>query len=74
MFISLRLLHAYSITTMTSTILLLNLFPCVCLTVLNRSIYNVVQQKIKVMISLNRRKVRKISETDSNFSREIMNA
>ena len=40
MFISLRLLHAYSITTMTSTILLLNLFPCICLTALNRSIYN----------------------------------
>ena len=59
---------------MTSTILLLNLFPCICLTALNRSIYNVVQQKIKVMISLNRRKVRKIlfmNFIQRNFFKEI---
>ena len=59
---------------MTSTILLLNLFPCICLTALNRSIYNVVQQKIKVMISLNRRKVWKIlfmNFIQRNFFKEI---
>ena len=37
--------------------LLLNILPCVCLTTLNKRIYDVVQMKIQNMVSLNKRKV-----------------
>ena len=50
---------------MVTTILLLNLLPCILLTTLNKKIYGVVQQKIKVMRTLNRRKVF-ISDLDNN--------
>ena len=42
---------------MVVTMLLLNILPCVCLTTLNKRIYDVVQMKIQNMVSLNKRKV-----------------
>ena len=42
--------------------LLLNILPCVCLTTLNKRIYDVVQMKIQNMVSLNKRKVGAMSQ------------
>ena len=52
-----RLTNWYSSVTMVVTMLLLNILPCVCLTTLNKRIYDVVQMKIQNMVSLNKRKV-----------------
>ena len=47
--------------------LLLNILPCVCLTTLNKRIYDVVQMKIQNMVSLNKRKVGAVPQIYSAF-------
>ena len=42
---------------MVATVIFMNILPSVSLIILNKKIYNVVQQKIKIVTSLNRRKV-----------------
>ena len=44
---------------MVATVIFLNILPSVSLIILNKKIYDVVQQKIKIVTSLNRRKVHK---------------
>ena len=53
----LRLSPSYSSITMLSSVLFLNLIPSACLFFINKQIYTVVQQKIQIMETLNRRKV-----------------
>ena len=53
----LRLSPTYSSITMLSSVIFLNLLPSACLILINKQIYTVVQQKIQIMETLNRRKV-----------------
>ena len=69
--VSLRLTNWYSSVTMVVTMLLLNILPCVCLTTLNKRIYDVVQIKIKNLVSLNKRKVGAVSQKEGFISLEM---
>ena len=53
----LRLSPAYSTITMVSSVVFLNIIPFICLIFINKQIYSVVQQKIRILKTLNKRKV-----------------
>jgi len=57
----LRLSPAYSTITMVSSVVFLNIIPFICLIFINKQIYSVIQQKIKILETLNKRKRRDIT-------------
>ena len=53
----LRLSPTYSTITMVSSVMFFNIIPFICLIFINKQIYSVIQQKIKILETLNKRKV-----------------
>ena len=70
-YIRLRLSHTYSSTTMVTTIIFLNILPCVMLTCLNKKIYDVVQMKINNMTGRGGNRGSKL-ERQADKMREIL--